>query len=525
MFRLVRFFLLTSAAAAAVVAVAVVLYRQSEIERLIVLAERQNVELARAFANSIWPRFSTYVTSASRLEEDKAQTRQEREEFGRAIKAVSAGLPVLKVKIYDLEGLTVYSTDPGEIGEYKTNNPGFFSAAREDRPASKLTYRENLSSFEGTLQERDLVESYLPIRQVAGQVQAVFELYTDVTPLMADIERATIDLLVRILPAFAVLYGVLFLIVRRADQTIKRQYADIADKNAALENEMSERVRVEKALEQAHDQLEQRVEERTRALAEEIAERKRAEDEAKRHRNELAHFGRVSMIGEMATSLAHELNQPLTVISGCAQFCINSLRSRNEKPERLLDAMEQTAEQANRANEVIRRVRGFIHKEEPERQLLDVNEVIRALANLLRTDAREHGLELQLELAEPMPLVKADPVQVQQVILNLAHNGIEAMDDCGPVSRCLSIHTSGQSNGVVEVAVRDGGVGIPNNSLDHIFDPFFTTKSQGLGMGLSISRTIVEAHGGRLWATSDVSDGTVFHFTLPLTEGSSHDGV
>ncbi len=522
MFRLVRFFLLTSAVAAAATAVAFFLHRQSEVERLIAHAERQNVELARAVANSIWPRFSTYVTSASRSEEE---IHRNREAIGRTVEAVSAGLPVLKIKIYDLEGLTIYSSNPNEIGENKNNNPGFFSAAHGGNPASKLTYRDDLSSFEGTVQKRDVVESYLPIRQGSGPVQAVFELYTDVTPLMADIERVTINLLARFLPAFAVLYGALFLVVRRADRTIKRQYADIVDKNAALGNEVSERVRVEKALEQARDQLEQRVEERTSALAGEIAERKRAEDEARRHRNELAHFGRVSIIGEMATSLAHELNQPLTVISGCAQFCITRLRSGKGKPEQLLDAMEQTAEQANRANEVIRRVRGFIHKEEPERQPIDVNEVIRGLADLLRTDAREHGSELQLELTEPMPLVVADPIQVQQVILNLAHNGIEAMDDCGSVSRCLSIHTSGQSNGVIEVAVRDQGVGISSDSLDHLFDPFFTTKSQGLGMGLSISRTIVEAHGGRLWATSDVGEGTVFHFTLPHSEGGSHDDV
>jgi C4-dicarboxylate-specific signal transduction histidine kinase len=341
---------------------------------------------------------------------------------------------------------------------------------------------------------------------------------------MVDIEWATINLVVRFLPAFAVLYGALFLVVRRADGTIKRQYADIVDKNAALENEVRERARVEQALAQARDQLEQRVEERTRELAGEIAERKRAEDEARGHRNELAHFGRVSTIGEMATSLAHELNQPLTVISGCAQMCINSLRSRKGNEAQLLDAMEQTAEQAERADKIIRRVRGFIHKEEPERQPIDVNDVIRDLAVLLQTDAREHDSELRLDLVETIPLVMADPIQVQQVILNLAHNGIEAMEDCDPISKCLSIHTSVQSQGMVEVAVRDRGVGISGDNLEHIFDPFFTTKSQGLGMGLAISRTIVEAHGGRLWATTEAAEGTLFRFTLPLAETSRHDG-
>lgn len=517
MFRLVRFFFVTSLLAAAAIIVAFVLYRQDEVDRLIEVVESQNTALAQSFSNSIWPRYASFVRSASELDEDALRARPEIRKIGEALKTISEGLPVLKVKIYNLEGLTVFSSEPSEIGQDKGNNPGFFAAARDGIAASKLTYRNAISSFEGTVQHRNLVESYLPIRQGSGPVEGVFELYTDVTPVLAAAKRPA-NLMVALSLMLGLLYVMLFLIVLRADRIIKRQYMDIR-------HEIGERKTAQEALKKAHDELEQRVEERTRELTEEIAERKRAEDEARQHRAELAHIGRVSIIGEMATSLAHELNQPLTVISGCAQFCINALRTEKVKPDQILDALEQTAEQASRANEIVRRVRGFIHKEEPERKPVDVNDVIRGLADLLRADAREHDSELQLELAEPMPLVMADPIQVQQVILNLAHNGIEAMDDGGPISRCLSIHTSGQSNGVVKVAVRDRGVGIPSDSLDHIFDPFFTTKSQGLGMGLSISRTIVEAHGGRLWATSDVSDGTAFHFTLPLAEGSSHDGV
>ena len=522
LFRFVRFFLVTSAVAVVVIAVAFFLHRQSEVARLVALAERQNVDLARSFANTIWPRFSTYMASASRSDEE---ARRDRQAIGRAMQAVSAGVPVLKIKIYDLEGLTVYSSNPDEIGEHKSNNPGFFSAAREGAPASKLTYRDSFSSFEGTLQERDLVESYLPIRQGEGPVEAVFELYTDVTPLMADIEQSTINLLGGVLPVFALLYGALFLVVRRADQTIKRQYADILEKNAALRHEVAERTKAERALEQARDELERRVVERTRDLTEEITERKRAEDEARQRRDELAHFGRVSMIGEMATSLAHELNQPLTVISGCAQFCINALRSGTGKPERLLDALEQSAEQAERANKIVRRVRSFIHKEEPERRPVDINDLIGGIAELLRWDAREHGAELALDLMRPVPPVIADPTQIQQVILNLAHNGMEAMNDGDSESHHLRIFTREPQNGVLEIAVHDRGQGMPAEILKRVFDPFFTTKPQGLGMGLSISRTIVEAHGGRLWANSDARDGTVFHFTLPLVEGSNHGGT
>jgi signal transduction histidine kinase len=522
MFRLVRFFLMTSAVAVATLALAFFLYRQNEVERLIEQAEQQNVELARSFVNTIWPQFSSYVTSASKFDRNGERTRRETWALGQAVRAVTAGLPVLKVKIYDLEGLTVYSSDPGDIAEYKANNPGFFSAAREGKPASKLTYRDTISTFEGTVQDRDLVESYLPIQKGNGRVEGVFELYRDVTPLMTGIQQSAIRLAAWFLPIFVLLYGILFLVVRHANQTIKRQHVDITEKNTALEQEVQERKQAEETLERARHELELRVQERTRALTDEIAERGRVEDEARRHRNELAHIGRISMIGEMATSLAHELNQPLTVISGCAQFCINSLRSGGGRTEKLLDAMEQTVEQADRANSIIRRVRSFIHKEDPERRAIDVNDIIDGIADLLRLDAREYDVELRLDLAQSALPVIADPIQIQQVIVNLAHNGIEAISAATSASRHLSIQTRPTDNGVVEVAVRNKDQGMSTETFERMFEPFFTTKSHGLGMGLSISRTIIEAHGGRLWATSDDSNGTTFCFTLPMTKGNEH---
>ena len=639
MFRLLRYFSLTSAlAVVAVSAVLLVIYRQSAVNDLVDLAENQNLVLARSFANIIWPKFSSYVASTPGMDGDTLQARPETRKIHEALKGLTSGLPVLKVKVYNLDGLTVYSSEPGEIGIYKVNNPGLIAAARDGIPASKLTYRDTFSAFSGEVLNRDLVESYLPIRLGDGPIEGVFELYSDVTPLVDRIEGATIELLAGFGLVFGLLYGGLVLIVRRADRILTQQYA-------TLEGEVGERKKAEGALKEAHDELEQRVEKRTRELTEEIAERrqaeeslrklsraveqspamtiitdlsgkieyvnsrftevtgytleevvgktprilksgelateeyeelwntiisgkewrgemhnrkkngqlywastsilpitnqaggvthflgisediterKRAEDEARRHRNELAHAGAVIIMGEMATSLAHELNQPLTVISGCAQVCLDRLRSNGSKPGDLVDAMEQVAEQAKRANEIVRRVRSFIQKEERDRGEIDVNEAIRNVADLLRSDAREHGAAIKLDLAHGLPPVIADPFQIQQVILNLAHNGMEAMREGRSSSRRLTIHTSVGRDAVVETTVHDTGAGIPPETLERVFDPFFTTKATGLGMGLSISRSIIEAHGGRLWATSDSETGTGVHFTLPAAEERRSD--
>ena len=273
MFKLLRYFSLTSAVAIlSVTIVLVMLYRQTAVNELIELAEAQNVGLARSFANTIWPRFSGYVTSVSGLDGDALRARPETRQIHDALKALSAGLPVLKVKIYNLDGLTVFSSQASQIGDDKSNNPGFFAAAREGRAGSKLAHKERFSTFSGEALDRHLVETYLPIRRGDGPIEAVFELYSDVTPLIGKIERFTSRLAIGLLLVFGLLYAVLFLIVRRADRILKQQYIDL--------------LRGEQALQEANERLEQRVEERTRTLTREIAERKRAEKEIR----DLANF-------------------------------------------------------------------------------------------------------------------------------------------------------------------------------------------------------------------------------------------
>jgi PAS domain S-box-containing protein len=202
--------------------------------------------LARSFANTIWPRFSPYFASVSGESGDVLRTQPETQQIHEALKTLTAGLPVLKVKIYNLDGLTLFSSEKSQIGENKSSNPGFFTAARQGQLASKLASRESFSSFEGPVQDRDLVECSLPIRLGNGPIEGVFELY-DVTPLMGKIKRITNNMILGLALIFGLLYSVLFLIVRRADRTIKRQYIDLMTseenikvKNTALEHEIAE---------------------------------------------------------------------------------------------------------------------------------------------------------------------------------------------------------------------------------------------------------------------------------------------
>ncbi|MCZ6467896.1 MAG: hypothetical protein O6829_11550, partial [Alphaproteobacteria bacterium] len=228
MFKLLRYFSFTSTAAiVGITAVLAVLYWQHLGDDLIESAESQNVALARSFANTVWPRLSSYVTSVSGLDGDALRARPETREIHETLKTLTAGLPVLKVKIYNLDGITVFSSQASQIGDDKSNNPGFLAAARNGKPASTLVHKGKFSTFEGGVFDRDLVESYIPIRRGDGSVEGVFKLYSDVTPLIAKIERFTSRLAIGLVLIFGTLYAVLFLIVRHADRILKRQYVDL----------------------------------------------------------------------------------------------------------------------------------------------------------------------------------------------------------------------------------------------------------------------------------------------------------
>uniref|UniRef100_UPI0012F894B2 sensor histidine kinase n=1 Tax=Edaphobacter aggregans TaxID=570835 RepID=UPI0012F894B2 len=245
-----------------------------------------------------------------------------------------------------------------------------------------------------------------------------------------------------------------------------------------------------------------------------IEDRKRAEQEREKLREleaDLAHINRVSTLGELAASLAHEIKQPIAATVANADTCLQWLKRDRPDLDEIREAATSIVSEGKRAAEIIDRIRSLYSKSPPLRELVDVNGIIHEMLTLLKGEATGYSIAMRMELAAQLPKTMVDRVQLQQVFMNLMLNGIEAMKDSGGELTVRSqLHDS-----QLLFSVSDTGVGLPTDKGDQIFSAFFTTKTQGSGMGLAVCRSIVESHGGRLWATANDGRGATFHFTLP----------
>ena len=251
------------------------------------------------------------------------------------------------------------------------------------------------------------------------------------------------------------------------------------------------------------------------AIVDNITERKRAEEALRDAQMELAHVTRVATLGEMTASIAHEINQPLGALVNNAGACLGWLDAENLEEAR--NSVALMMDDAQRASEIITRIRALVKKIPPQKDWLDINQMIREIIGLARNEMQRNAVALETQLSDDVPLVFADRIQLQQVMLNLMMNAIEAMTQAAGARELLISSGADDSKGVV-VVVRDSGPGLDSKSLERLFEPFYTTKPQGMGMGLAICRSIVQVHGGRLWAISNRDRGASFHFTLPTSE-------
>jgi signal transduction histidine kinase len=255
------------------------------------------------------------------------------------------------------------------------------------------------------------------------------------------------------------------------------------------------------------------------AVFEVVSDRKLAEQQLRQREAELAHISRLNVVGELAGVLAHELKQPLHAINNYVRGAQRRLQKPNAPPgaDALIEVMDQVAAEVGRATGIVEHVRDFVGPRVPRRTSVRIAQLLRRAAELLQPLARDKGVRLQVAAATDLPTIQADPIQIEQVIVNLATNAMEAVAGLPPERRRVTITSYRATDDAVEIAVRDRGPGIPAELGERVFEAFVTTKEGGLGMGLAISRSIVRSHGGKIWLVQRQPHGAAVHFILPLT--------
>jgi signal transduction histidine kinase len=535
MFRLLRYYSVASAVAILVVTVILgFVYRQQAVDELIVTAESQNISLARSFANSLWPKFSAYVTMRVDEDADVLRGRPETSEIHDMLSRLTAELPVLKVKVYNLEGLTVYSSEPSQIGEDKSANTGFLASARDGVSVSKLSHRDTFSSFSGSVSDRHLVESYVAVRGADGAIEGVFELYSDVTPLMGRIDDVTIKLVVSLLLAFGLLYAVLSQIMRRADKILRRQYVELVNdkeliksQNTALEHENRERKFAEDSLREARDMLEARVVERTAELEREVEVRLRAENDMRlaKEQAELANRNKT----EFLANISHELRTPLNAIIGFSELILNNIfgpvgspkyldyaKDINASGEHLLDVI----------NDILDLSKIEAGKVELSEQNVDVGAALNSCIALVKGHAEAVGVHVENTTGSDLPALYADERKFTQILINLLSNAVKFTLAGGRVT--VTAWASPQDGYRVQIA--DTGIGIAAEDIPKVMGSFgqvdsgLNRKFEGTGLGLPLAKSLAELHGGELELQSELGVGTSVTIRFPATRIASRLG-
>ncbi|MHC5145114.1 MAG: PAS domain-containing sensor histidine kinase, partial [Planctomycetota bacterium] len=257
------------------------------------------------------------------------------------------------------------------------------------------------------------------------------------------------------------------------------------------------------------------------AMVRDITKRKQAEEEIHHLREEYTHMARVSVMGELSASLAHELKQPLAAIRSNAQAALRFLTGDNPDLDELHEILKDIIKDNRRADEVIKNLRSFLRKSELQTEELNIKDLIKDTLPLINSFETMRKIPLKLEINKAVPIVNGDRIQIQQVILNLILNSTEALMHAKVKSGLIVLKSHEEDGQFITLSVRDNGPGIGTQAMEHLFDPFYTTKKEGLGMGLAISRSIIEEHGGRLWAENNQDGGATFYFTVPIIKKES----
>ena len=485
MFGLIRYFSVASAVTLTAAAILqVYVYRNLAVEDLIRATEEQNVAVGRSIANNLWPNLSHQITANRTTDPDVLRAQAEKLNIGQSVQSVINGLHVLKVKIYNLDGLTIYSSQASQIGDVKVDNAPFLRSALDGEPASDISFRETFSSISGEVVDRHIVESYVPIRGANGEIEGVFELYADVTPTVQAVERRTNGLTAGLMVLFFLVYGALFLTVRHADGFIKRQYAELQDTV------------------------------RQRELAEEKMDRAREQAEA-------ASRAKTAFLANMS----HELRTPLNAIMGFSEV----IKEGSLGPVGNAKYVDYAADIHISAqhllgliNDVLDLSRIEAGKPTLNEEAVDPGETIRSCLSMVKQEAQLKNVDLSIELPGGGPPLLADERLLKQIFINLLSNAVKFTREDGRVTVTRDISADGRQT----FRVRDTGIGIAAEEIPKILEPFTQVETtlarqhQGSGLGLALAKKLVELHDGTLEIESEVGEGTVVTVRFPKERSS-----
>lgn len=479
MFKLLKYFSITSFIAIVVVIAALVaLYRQSEINQLVRLTEEQNIMLSRSLSNSFWKQFGGYVTAIDETEGASLRARPETQEIRKTLELLTNGLPILKVKVFNQDGITIFSSEAAQIGENAADNVGF-QRALHGTPASSLVHKDTITTFSGEALSRDVVESYVTIANDAGEPEAVFELYTDVTKHLEVVENTVRKLTAGLIAAFGLLYGVLFLIVRRADGILKNQYQEIRDNADRMHRKNTE-----------------------------LRELRNMALKASRAKTDLM------------ANMSHELRTPLNAIIGFS----DTIRSEVLGPignDKYLEYIRDIHASGRHLLDLINDILDVAAIEEGalilNEEAVDTAAVAQSCLRLIEPRATVGGIRLGIENPRDFQVIHADMRRIKQVLLNLLSNAVKYTPEDGTVT----VAAKTQKDGRFSITVRDTGVGMTQDEMETALSKFgqvdsgLDRKHEGTGLGLPLTKGLMDMHDGDLTLNSEKGHGTEVTMTFP----------
>jgi signal transduction histidine kinase len=509
-FRLVSYFAVASVVAFAIVAlILTVFYRQAAIADLLALRESSNIALTQAFANSLWTEFVPFIASTSNVSANEMRANPELTRLYESVAAQMEGLSVVKVKVYDLEGRTVFSTDFNQIGEDKSSNPGFL-AALNGGVVSQLTHRETFNAFDRVIEDRDVVESYVPIRPdgAQGTIEGVIEVYDDVTPFLQRVDETQRNIGLGVIATLAILYAVLYLVVKRADAIMRQQAQELAREREALEQEIMERKRVEETLRQENIE---------RKLAEEAL--LRASQNLEQARDQALEA--LNLKARILANVSHDSRTPLTVITLRVEMLQRGLYGiLTEQQNEMLDTILVSARQ------LLFFINNLLDQAQLEASKVTLDRVEFTPADFLTEIdismlplATRKGLKLTTEVDANLPQkLLGDPHRLNQIVSNLVVNAIKFTDQ-----GMVKVRLCRPDDNHWALQVSDTGPGIAPEAQSRIFEAFWQVDgsvtrevASGVGLGLSIVKQLTALMDGQVAVQSESGSGSTFTVTLPI---------